>query len=85
MVEKSGANARQVGGGHYKKYAIEPWDYNIANNLPFMEGSIISYITRWRDKGGIQDLLKCIHFLEKMIEVEEARKKREEALQQTVE
>jgi hypothetical protein len=73
--EKVGANAKQIGGGHYKKYPIEPWDYNIANNLPFMEGSIISYVTRWRDKGGVQDLQKCIHFLEKMIEVENGKVK----------
>lgn len=67
------ANDRQVSGSHYKSCAIEPWDYNIANNLPFMEGEIIKYVTRWRVKNGIADLEKAVHFLEKLIESEKIK------------
>lgn len=61
----------QVGGGHYKDLAIQPAEYNHANGIPFIEGNIIKYATRWRNKGGIQDLKKIIHFAEILIELEE--------------
>lgn len=67
------ANDRQVGGGHYKTRAIEPWDYAIANNLDFMQGSVVRYVTRYKDKNGIEDLEKCKHYVEKMIETEKAK------------
>lgn len=63
------SNTIQVGGDHYKKNGIQPWDYILANNLGYLEGSAIKYISRWKDKGGIQDLEKAIHFLQKCIEV----------------
>ena len=64
------ANEKQVNGEHYKKLPIQPWDFIDANNIPFLEGSAIKYIARWRDKGGVDDLRKAIHFLEKRIELE---------------
>lgn len=69
----SKANDRQEGGSHYKKLAIQPWDYILANGIGFCEGNAISYLTRWQDKGGIQDLRKAVHFIEKLIETEEAK------------
>lgn len=60
----------QVGGDHYKKLKIQPVEYIHANSIPFMEGSAIKYLTRWRDKGGIQDLEKAKHFIEMLIELE---------------
>lgn len=64
------ANDKQIAGSHYKKNGIQPWDYVIANNLGYLEGSAIKYITRWKDKNGIDDIRKAIHFLEKLIETE---------------
>jgi hypothetical protein len=64
------ANAKQVGGEHYQK-GIQPWDYIITNKLGYLEGNIIKYISRWKDKGGVQDLRKAQHYLEKLIEVSE--------------
>ena len=63
------ANTRQEGGNHYKTLAIQPWDYIVQNNLGFLEGNIIKYVTRWKDKEGVQDLQKARHFLDKLIEV----------------
>lgn len=68
------ANQIQHGGTHYKSCIIQPWDYIARNNIPFLEGSAIKYISRWRDKGGIEDLRKAIHFIEKVIELEEEPK-----------
>jgi len=63
----------QIGGDHYKKYAIQPATYNMTNNIPWAEGDVISYVTRWRDKGGVEDLRKAIHILEMLIEFEEGK------------
>lgn len=64
------ALAVQVGGGHYKKLKIQPVEYIMANNISYMEGNVIKYATRWRDKGGVQDLEKAIHYLQMLIEQE---------------
>lgn len=65
------ALAKQVSGGHYKLLKIQPIEYIHANGIPFAEGSVIKYVTRWRDKGGIADLEKAKHFLELLIELEQ--------------
>jgi len=64
------ANSTQVGGIHYKGQAIQPWDYIAANKLGYFEGNIVKYVSRWRDKGGVEDLRKARHYLEKLIELE---------------
>lgn len=68
--EADSALRKQVGGGHYKGLAIQPIEYIHANNIPFTEGCIIKYATRWREKGGVDDLRKIIHFAELLIELE---------------
>lgn len=64
------ARDEQIGGNHYRNLAIQPVVYNHANKLPFIEGSIIKYATRWREKGGIDDLRKIKHFVDLLIELE---------------
>lgn len=64
------ALSKQVGGDHYKNLAIQPVQYIHANKLPFIEGCIVKYITRWRDKGGLADLEKVKHFVDLLIELE---------------
>ena len=61
----------QIAGGHYKSLRIQPIEYIHANSIPFAEGSVIKYVTRWRDKGGLADLEKAKHFLELLIELEQ--------------
>lgn len=65
------ALGEQEGGDHYRKLKIQPIEYIHANSIPFAEGSVIKYVTRWRDKNGIADLKKAKHFLELLIELEE--------------
>lgn len=60
----------QVGGGHYKTMVIQPIEFIHANGIPFAEGSVIKYISRWRDKGGLQDLQKAKHFIDLLIDLE---------------
>ncbi len=57
----------QVGGTHYGK-GYNHWDYADAVNVPYLEGCASKYLTRWREKGGIEDLKKSISYLEKRIE-----------------
>jgi len=49
---------RQVGGTHYTSLAIQPAEYILGNDLGKYEGDIIQYVTRWKSKGGIEDLKK---------------------------
>ena len=60
----------QVGGRHYKSKAIQPIEYILANNLTYIEGCIVKYISRHRDKGKDHDIRKIIHYCELMLELE---------------
>lgn len=65
----------QVAGEHYKNQKIQPLEYILANEMPFIEGNIVKYISRWRDKGGIEDLKKVKHYTEILMEYENAKGK----------
>jgi Zn/Cd-binding protein ZinT len=69
----STANEEQIDGSHYKDRAIQPWDYIVQNQIPYLEGNIIKYVSRWRSKNGMTDLLKAQHYLTKLIETEHER------------
>jgi hypothetical protein len=59
---------KQVGGSHYKKYKIQPSRFINENMILFAEGNAIKYICRHQDKGGKQDLLKAIHYIQMILE-----------------
>jgi hypothetical protein len=69
------ANDKQVGGSHYKTN-IEPWDAILDWGLGYLDGSAVKYLSRWHKKGGVQDIEKAVHFLQKLIEVENERLRR---------
>lgn len=60
----------QEGGDHYRTLKIQPVEYIHANCLYYFEGNVIKYVTRWRTKGGIEDLKKARHYLDLLIELE---------------
>lgn len=62
----------QIGGTHYTKLAIQPVEYIHKNRLGFIEGCVVKYVTRWRDKGGLEDLHKARHFIDLLIEMEQS-------------
>ena len=69
------ANDMQVGGEHYRSKEIQPWDAMQAWMTPeqfkgFLWGNIIKYIARWQDKGGVEDLRKARHYMDKLIEIQ---------------
>ena len=68
----------QVGGDHYKNKAIQPIEYIMANKLDFCEGNVVKYITRWRDKGGVETLEKIKQYVDFLI-MEEKKNGKEKA------
>lgn len=63
------ASDTQVGGTHYR-LAVQPWDYIAANGLGYFEGNVVKYVSRWKSKGGVEDLRKARHYLDRLIELE---------------
>ncbi len=62
----------QVGGNHYEKMKIEPIDFIMENNLSFCQGNVIKYVCRYKDKNGIQDLLKAKQYIDFLIQQEQS-------------
>ena len=66
------ASMKQIGGNHYKKFKIQPAEFCYVNDIPYLEATAIKYLCRWKDKGGIQDLEKAKHFIDLLIEFQNA-------------
>lgn len=74
-IDRSKPDWWQVGGTHYKNKAIQPWAYMEANFtkeefVGFLRGNAHKYLDRYKDKNGIEDLKKAIHYIEKLIQIE---------------
>jgi len=75
------ANEEQVGGNHYKELTIQPWEAMESWLTPgqfrgFLLGSAIAYLARVNTKGvdgkgGLQDIKKAKHYLDKIIELDD--------------
>jgi len=57
----------QVGGTHYSDKGIQPIEYINANNLGYHVGNVIKYVTRYKDKNGLEDLLKAEWYIQDLI------------------
>lgn len=64
------ANGYMVGGNHYKRLSYETWDVINDWGLGYFDGNAVKYLSRWRNKGGVDDLRKAKHYIEKLIELE---------------
>lgn len=60
----------QEGGAHYKKMRIQPVEFIHENSIGYLEGNVIKYVCRHREKGGIEDLRKAQHYIELLIHLE---------------
>ena len=69
-MENNSALDVQIGGQHYKSYAIQPVEFIHKNKIPYIEGCAIKYLCRWREKGGIEYLKKVKHYIDLLIEME---------------
>jgi len=59
----------QVGGDHYQT-KIQPVEYIHANRLPFIEGNVVKYISRHKEKGGADDIEKAISYCKILLKLE---------------
>lgn len=60
----------QEGGGHYKNLAIQPVEYIFHNKLEYLEGNVVKYVTRHKDKNGAEDIRKAIHYCQLILEMQ---------------
>lgn len=70
------ASDMQIGGNHYTSKSVQPWaameSWMTKEQFSgFLRGNSIKYLARCDDKGGIEDLKKARHYLDKLIEINE--------------
>ena len=70
VCESNNPLISQVGGDHYSKLAIQPMEYSVRYYIDACHHSIIKYFTRFRNKGGIEDLRKARHCIDLLIKFE---------------
>ena len=58
----------QEGGNHYKDMKIQPVEFIMANQIGYMEGNVIKYVSRYKNKNGVEDLKKARHYIDMLIE-----------------
>jgi hypothetical protein len=63
--------AVQVGGDHYARHGIQPWDVIAEYRLDYFLGNVLKYLLRHEDKGGLEDLRKARHYLDHAIALRE--------------
>ncbi len=68
MTTSKAAIDRQVGGQHYKGAGIQPIEFILSNDLGYIEGNVVKYIYRWKNKRGLEDLEKARHYIDILIE-----------------
>lgn len=59
----------QIGGNHYKKFAYQPVQFAVDMSLNFIQGNIVKYVSRYKDKNGVEDLRKVLHYAQLGIEL----------------
>lgn len=58
------ANEYQIGGKHYQGN-YQHWDFVCDVQLHYLLGCATKYISRFRNKNGIEDLRKSLHYISK--------------------
>lgn len=74
----------QVGGSYYKDMAFQPIELIAALRCSFIQGCIIKYISRYKNKNGAQDIKKCIHYAQLAIELDDKRRCNDKALSMNI-
>lgn len=63
---------KQEGGDHYKNLPIQPSEFIYKNNMNWLAGSVVKYVSRYQLKGNpLGDLQKARHYLDMLIEEQE--------------
>ena len=76
LFENTFPQDKQIGGSHYKNMVIQPYEFISKNELTFFQGNVIKYVCRYKQKNGIQDLEKVIHYCQlEILKLKDAKKK----------
>ena len=76
LFEDTFPQDKQIGGSHYKNMVIQPFEFISKNELTFFQGNVIKYVCRYKQKNGIQDLEKVIHYCElEILKLKDEKKK----------
>ena len=59
----------QVGGNHYKGLAYQPVQFSVDMCLNFIQGNIVKYVSRYKNKNGTEDLKKVLHYSQLGVEL----------------
>lgn len=59
----------QIGGSHYKNFKMQPIELIAKTRCSFIQGNIVKYISRYKEKNGKQDLEKVIHYAKLALEL----------------
>ena len=75
---KAKANEKQVAGTHYKDMGVEPWDvvdtWPLEQRIGAYRHGALKYLMRCGNKDEqLQEIKKCGHYIEKLIEVLEGK------------
>lgn len=63
---------------HYNQGKIECWDFIVDQNLGYLAGNVVKYVTRYRHKGTpLKDLEKAKAYLDRLIREEQEREARD--------
>ena len=62
IFEEAFPQDKQIGGSHYKSFHIPPYEFISKNDLSCFQGNVVKYGCRYKNKNGIQDLEKIIHY-----------------------
>ena len=62
LLDEAFPQNTQIGGNHYTKFHIQPYEFISKNDLTFFQGNVIKYVCRYQKKGGVQALQKIIHY-----------------------
>ena len=77
LFENTFPQDKQIGGSHYKNMVIQPYEFISKNELTFFQGNVIKYVCRYKQKNGIQDLEKVIHYCQlEILKLKDAKKKK---------
>ena len=66
IIENGNYEIKEIKPSYYHK-GISPFEYIRSNKLDYFEGNVIKYITRYKDKNGLEDLLKAETYLKEII------------------
>ena len=55
---------------HYSRWKIEPVQFMMENEIPYAEGNVIKYVSRYKRKNGIEDLKKAKQYIDFLIKKE---------------